>query len=90
MSVGPRILNNNFAAAATRVCVASDSTSGVDVGLYRTWALYWAATRPECSTYCSHDEVRFAAVRQIGHRLIDTVAEPGPAALQVKATGRAM
>lgn len=34
------------------------STSGADDGLLRAWALYWAATRPECSTYCSHDEVR--------------------------------
>ncbi|CAM9159945.1 unnamed protein product [Ectocarpus fasciculatus] len=32
-------------------------TSGTDSGLKRTWALYWAATRPGCSTYCSHDEV---------------------------------
>ncbi|CAM9375193.1 unnamed protein product [Ectocarpus sp. 8 AP-2014] len=35
-------------------------TSGTDSGLKRTWALYWAATRPACSTYCSHDEVDLA------------------------------
>ncbi|CAM9212408.1 unnamed protein product, partial [Ectocarpus sp. 12 AP-2014] len=35
-------------------------TSGTDSGLKRTWALYWAATRPSCSTYCSHDEVDLA------------------------------
>lgn len=32
-------------------------TSEVDNDLFRTWALYWAATRPECSTYCAHDQV---------------------------------
>ncbi|CAN0065398.1 unnamed protein product, partial [Ectocarpus sp. 6 AP-2014] len=35
-------------------------TSGTDSGLKRAWALYWAATRPACSTYCSHDEVDLA------------------------------
>ena len=43
--------------------VARGSTSGTDDGLLRAWALYWAATRPECSTYCSHDEVRLLPVR---------------------------
>ena len=33
-------------------------TSEIDDSLKRTWALYWAATRPECETYCPHDEVR--------------------------------
>lgn len=43
------------------------STSGVDVGIYRAWALYWAATRPECSDYCSHDEVRLLSRNRDKH-----------------------
>ncbi|CAM9161037.1 unnamed protein product, partial [Hapterophycus canaliculatus] len=31
--------------------------SGAGDGIKRAWALYWAATRPNCSTYCSHDPV---------------------------------
>lgn len=38
--------------------VRCGSTSGTDDGLLRAWALYWAASRPDCSTFCSHDEVR--------------------------------
>lgn len=37
--------------------VGRQSTTGVDDGLSRTWALYWAATRPNCVTYCDHDAV---------------------------------
>eukprot|EP00752_Nemacystus_decipiens_P007462 g6667.t1 len=35
-------------------------TSGTDDGLLRAWALYWAASRPACSTFCSHDETDLA------------------------------
>lgn len=40
-------------------------TSEVDNGLLRTWALYWAATRPECDTYCAHDEVSGGSIIQL-------------------------
>ncbi|CAN0416063.1 unnamed protein product, partial [Ascophyllum nodosum] len=36
-------------------------SSGVDSGLRRSWALYWAATRPDCDLYCNHDEATIPA-----------------------------
>ena len=46
---------NCFVHARHVIC---GRTSEIDDSLKRTWALYWAATRPECETYCPHDEVR--------------------------------
>eukprot|EP00752_Nemacystus_decipiens_P012462 g11038.t2 len=51
------VLYMSYATIQKNAAFKEMLTSGVDVGLYRAWALYWAATRPECSTYCSHDEV---------------------------------
>lgn len=59
------------------------STSGVDDGLRRSWALYWAATRPDCALYCNHDEVghafgngRFSPPRSFSKRNTAFVSSP--------------
>lgn len=65
-----------------------NSDSGAGDGLKRAWALYWAATRPDCSTYCSHDTVR--VYRHYFHPLLCSESSLGPLsgwAITAKHTG---
>ncbi|CAM9216242.1 unnamed protein product [Ascophyllum nodosum] len=51
------VLYMSYATIQKHIAFEAMLSSGVDFGLKRSWALYWAATRPTCSTYCIHDEV---------------------------------
>ncbi|CAM9504804.1 unnamed protein product, partial [Ectocarpus fasciculatus] len=51
------VLYMSYATVQKHVAFNEMLTSGVDDGLRRSWALYWAATRPDCALYCNHDEI---------------------------------
>ncbi|CAM9234020.1 unnamed protein product [Sphacelaria rigidula] len=51
------VLYMSFATMERHLAFQQMLTSGVDDGLSRAWALYWAATRPDCDEYCPHVEV---------------------------------
>ncbi|CAM9110958.1 unnamed protein product [Scytosiphon promiscuus] len=51
------VLYMSYATIQRNIAFKEMLGSGVGDGLKRAWALYWAATRPDCSPYCSHDPV---------------------------------
>ncbi|CAN0304217.1 unnamed protein product [Ascophyllum nodosum] len=50
------VLFMSYATVQKNLAFAEMLTSGVDDGLRRSWALYWAASRPDCTKYCEHRE----------------------------------
>eukprot|EP00903_Cladosiphon_okamuranus_P021661 g19915.t1 len=51
------VLYMSYATIQKHAAFGEMLTTGVDDGLRRSWALYWAATRPDCALFCNHDEV---------------------------------
>ncbi|CAM9191796.1 unnamed protein product, partial [Hapterophycus canaliculatus] len=52
------VLYMSYATIEKHLAFKKILTSGTDDGLLRAWALYWAATRPDCVTFCGHEEAR--------------------------------
>eukprot|EP00903_Cladosiphon_okamuranus_P008293 g7980.t1 len=50
------VLYMSYATIQKHLAFKKILTSGTDDGLLRAWALYWAASRPDCDAYCFHDE----------------------------------
>ncbi|CAM9314443.1 unnamed protein product [Laminaria digitata] len=51
------VLLMTYATIEKNLAFLAILSSGADEGLSRTWALFWAATRPYCFTYCTHEKV---------------------------------
>ncbi|CBN76107.1 Endo-1,3-beta-glucanase, family GH81 [Ectocarpus siliculosus] len=72
------VLYMSYATIEKHLAFKEMITSGVDDGLQRAWALYWAATRPDCATFCAHSDANLDRAPEPTPTLLPAVPTPTP------------